>query len=470
MAMAQVAGVAEEDGLEIRGGDLPADWDNARALSLLWKALFHLDAWNPRQGGCTNAEGANPYPSAYLLTFLFLSKMSDDGWTSPDDVENLVLQNHPFWREERRRPAKERGWLKMFLLGVAYQLRVLQATKSTGGEWLIRLSPLGRWLLGFSAEPPRSATYPQTLLVQPNYEIVVYRQGLTAALIGRLSRFAVWKSFGAACTLQLEPQQAYRALQSGLSVEGILRTLEQHTSHAIPGAVVESLRTWAGKHERITVYSSATLFEFGSDLDVNQALARGLAGTRLSDRLVAVVDETGVDFRHFRLTGTRDYSLPPEKCVSIESDGVTLAVDVSKSDLLLEAELQRFAEPIDDATVNGLRRYRLTPESLARARRVGFGADALEQWFQQRADRLPSAAAVLIQCGSQQQPFQVRQMAVLEVASEEIADGLEQWPSTQPFIKKRLGPTALAIDVEEMPVFEERLAAIGITLQFAQDE
>src|SRR5262249_20259009 len=158
-----------------------------------------------------------------------------------------------------------------FLLGVAYQFRILQATKSAEGDWLIRLSPWGRWLLGFSAEPPRSATYPQTLLVQPNHEIIVYRQGLTAALIGRLSRFAVWESFGAACTLQLEPQQAYRALQSGLSVEGILRTLEQHTSHAIPAAVVESLRTWSGKHERITVYSSATLFEFGSDVDAGQA-------------------------------------------------------------------------------------------------------------------------------------------------------------------------------------------------------
>jgi hypothetical protein len=470
MAIGQVAGVALEDGLEIRCGDFSADWDDAAALSLLWKALFRLDTWNPRQAGCSKAVGGDPYPSAYLLAFLFLSKVPEDAWTSPDDIENLVLQNHPLWREDRRRPAKERGWLKTVLLGVAYQFRILQATKGAEGDWLIRLSAWGRWLLGFSAEPPRSATYPQTLLVQPNHEIIVYRQGLTAALIGRLSRFAVWKSFGAACTLQLEPQQAYRALQSGLSVEGILRTLEQHTSHAIPGAVVESLRTWAGKHERITVYSSATLFEFGSDLDASHALARGLAGTRLSDRLLVVVDETGVDFRHFRLTGTRDYSLPPEKCVSIEPDGITLDVDVSKSDLLLEAELQRFAEPIDDATVNGLRRYRLTPESLARARQLGFGADALEQWFQQRADTLPSAAAILIQSGSQQLPFRVRQMAVLEVASEEIADGLEQWPSTRAFIKKRLGPTALAIDLAEAPVFEERLAAIGVTLQIAQDE
>src|SRR5207237_4264227 len=125
-----------------------------------------------------------------------------------------------------------------------------------------------------------------------------------------------------------------------------------------------SLRTWADKRERISVYPSATLFEFADPSDLNEALARGLPGVRLSERLLIVVDEKAVDFRHFRLLGTRDYALPPEKCVAVDGDGVTLSVDVSRSDLLLEIELQRFAEPLDSAGVNGKHRYRLTPASL----------------------------------------------------------------------------------------------------------
>jgi hypothetical protein len=51
-------------------------------------------------------------------------------------------------------------------------------------------------------------------------------------------------------------------------------------------------------------------------------------------------------FRHFRLTWMRDYALPPEKCVGIEDDGVTLSVDLARSDLLLETEVPRFADLI----------------------------------------------------------------------------------------------------------------------------
>src|SRR5207253_851122 len=79
------------------------------------------------------------------------------------------------------------------LLGLAFSLRLLQAARDAQGAWLVRLSPLGRWILGFGEAPPVTPPYPQTLLVQPNLEIIVYRQGLTPALISRLSRFALWK-------------------------------------------------------------------------------------------------------------------------------------------------------------------------------------------------------------------------------------------------------------------------------------
>ena len=74
-------------------------------------------------------------------------------------------------------------------------------------------------------------------------------------------------------------------------------------------------------------------------------LARGLPGVRLSERILVVAGEDAVDFRHFRLVGTRDYGLPPDQCVEVASDGVTLTIDLSRSDLLLETELQRFAVP-----------------------------------------------------------------------------------------------------------------------------
>jgi hypothetical protein len=197
---------------------------------------------------------------------------------------------------------------------LAYQLRLVQAARGEGGDWLVRLSPLGRWLLGQGAAPPEPA-FPQTLLVQPNLEILVYRQGLSPALVARLSLFAAWKNLGAACTLQLQPETVYRALETGESFETVLGTLERHGMKATPDAVVNALRTWADKRDRIQVFTAGALFEFNSAEDLNEALARGVPAVRLSDRLAIVANESAIDYRHFRLTATRDYALPPEKCV-----------------------------------------------------------------------------------------------------------------------------------------------------------
>jgi hypothetical protein len=53
---------------------------------------------------------------------------------------------------------------------------------------------------------------------------------------------------------------------------------------------------------------------------------------------------------------------------------------------------------------------------------------------------------------------------VLHVPSEELADGLEQWPNTRRFIRERLGPTAFVIDETEAPDVQRQLESIGLRL------
>jgi hypothetical protein len=476
VALARKLGVLEVDQTELRAGTLPAAWDDGLlpALAAIWEALPSLDAWNPQDGWKPGAADASPYPSAYLLLFLLLSRLPADGWARPADLQEWISAHHPFWHgtaHPPRRPAAnsrgarkeiETGWVHAFLLGFAYQLRLVQAAKDTAGAWVVRLSPTARWLMQLDAPPPAPPVYAQTLLVQPNLEVIVYRPGLTPGLVADLSRFATWKTLGSACTLQLEATRVYRGLESGLTLEAVVETLQQRGMRETPPAVIESLRTWAGKRERISVYPSATLFEFSSADDLNDALARGLAGVRVASNLLLVAGQE-IDFRHFRLVGTRDYALPPDRCVAVEPDGVTLAVDLARSDLLLETELPRFAEPVGTATANGCRRYRLTPASLAAGRESGLGVRELEGWFQQRAGQPLSAAARLLleRAGT---PLEVRHQLVLHVPAPEVADGLLQWPGTRALVRQRLGPTALVVEEEEIEALRERLRQLGLEL------
>ncbi len=462
--------LAREEGLlEPRDGELWAGrfsdtWKAGlfATLQALWAALLRVETWNPRAGWHDGRTGGNPYPAAYVLALLLLGRLPDGAWAAAAAVERWVLEHHPYWGPGIAEGAGAGASpLRTFLLALAHQLRLVQVAQSGQGEWVVRLSDLGRGLLGLAELPQNPPTYPKTLLVQPNLEIVAYRQGLTPGLIASLSQLAAWKSLGPACTLQLQPDTTYRALESGWTFAGILQALEQYGMRPTPAPVVELLRTWADKRERINVYAAAALFEFASAADLNAALARGLAGVRLSDRLLVVADESRIDYRHFRLTGTRDYSLPPDPCVEVSADGVTLTVDSARSDLLLETELRRFTEALASPGANGRRQYRLTPASVAAGREAGFGLRGLEEWFAQRTGKPLSPAARLLIAGPQEAPFTLERLLVLQVPAPEVAEGLLQWPGTRAFIQSRLGPSALAVAAEHVEPLRERLRELG---------
>ncbi len=468
-ALSERVDVLRETEGEVRGVSLPAEWGAGLSPSLeaLWAQLPRLRAWSPIDGWRGGEQPAgNPFPSAYLLAFLLLARLPGDSWVAPDAVEAWIHAHHPYWKEEFIRPSRREPWAETFLLGVAYPLRLVQAVRENEGDrWRVRLSPTGRWLLGLGEPPSLESPYTQTLLVQPNLEIIAYRQGLSSALIGQLTRFAAWKNMSTACTLQLEPETVYRALESGESYESIRQTLEQHSSKALPDAVLDLLRTWSNKRERITIYPAATLLEFASSEELQEALARGAPAVRISDRMAVAANEDGMEFRHFRLSGTRDYALPPERCVSVESDGVTLTVDLARSDLLLETELPRFAERNEAPHSAGLRQYILTPASLQAARAEGMTLGLLETWFQQRTGGPLPPAVRLLMADDQAPPARFQRHLLLHVADEETADGLMQWPPTRELIAARLGPTALAVAEEQAEELRMRMKAAGLGLE-----
>jgi hypothetical protein len=463
-SLAELQGILVDADGEVRAGSLPATWEDGLPATLesIWRDLFRLRAWNPLDGWRGEEPAGNPFPSAYLLAFLLLDRLPADGWAGPASLEEWITASHPYWHSEDMRPSRQSPWLEAFLLGVAYHLRLIQARQSDDG-WLVRLSPTGRWLLGGTDAPASEPVFPQTLLVQPNLEIVAFRQGMTPSLIGRLTRVATWKNLGAACTLQLEPESVYRGLESGESFESIRLTLEQHSTRTIPPAVIDALRTWSNKRDRITVYPTATLLEFATPEDLAEALNRGLKAVRISDVMAVVPSEEEIDYTHFRLTGTRDYALPPEKCVAVEPDGVTLSVDLARSDLLLETDLPRFAVPLGVAS-GGKRQYRIGPASLNVARESGMTVVGLETWFTQRTGHAMPAAVRMLLTAATQAPPRFKRQLVLHVASVEIADGLLQWPETRGLIESRLGPTSLVVPEESAAMLREKLKAMGVTI------
>jgi hypothetical protein len=461
--LAGVLGILREADGEWRAGRFPPLWNKGilPTLASLWTALPLLTRWPILEGHHEPAA-----PSFILLFMIFMSRLPVETWVHPMDIQNWIRKCHPGWKSSTHDSSAESHLSPLinFLLALTYHLRMIQIGKDKGNELVVRQSSIGRWLLSLGPMPALPTLPTQTLLVQPNLEIVAYRQGLTSELIADLSHFAAWKSSGAACLLQLQPETVYRALENGYTFAKIQQTLSRHGTRQVPPAVQELLRTWTAKRDRLSIYPSATLFEFANSQDLDDALTRGLPATRLSERLAVVASEAAIDYRHFRLNGTRDYGLPPEKCVDIEPDGVTLTIDPDRSDLLVETELSRFARTLDQPDSNGRRQYRVTSESLGDGQDRGLSLFALEEWFQQRTGQSLSPAIRLLKTAPFHPAAEMKQQLVLHVSSSHLADGLMQLPETRGLFQARLGPTAIALEPEHADELRQRLEHLGLAI------
>lgn len=460
---AAAAGLLDEHDGELRAAPFPPAWDAGLipVLVSLFAALPDLEAWDPLAGYAPSDTGLSPLPTAGFLALL----LTRTDWTDPAAVAAWLWEHHPSWAGTLPpAAAKDRGteWVEGFLLGVAYPLRLVEVAAGEAGS-LVRLSDLGRHLLAGGPEPSPPPAFPQTLLVQPNAEVLAYRQGLNPGLIGTLSRFARWKGIGPACTLELNPEQTYRGLESGLTLPMILQTLNRHGTRPVPANVADLLQRWANKRERITLFSSAVLVEFPTPADLDAAVSRGIVSVRLTDRIGMTADGKEPGLTQLRLIGNRDYESKPQKCVTVADDGVTLTIDAAQADLLLEAEIGRFAEA-DPSTSPGPRRFRVTPQTLRRAAEQGYTVADIDTWFVERTGAPLSAAGRLFLMAPQMPVPSAERLLVVQFASEEAADGVMQWPASAARVRQRLGPTAVVIDEDEYGAFRQVLAEIGVIL------
>jgi hypothetical protein len=454
VALAQSEGRLVRDSEQVAAADLPAEWsdDLGQALGSFWASVVALEGWDPLSGWTGDPKSA--LAALAVLAVATLADLPPEQWALADEIDAAMTTG----------PDAAPGQVAAFLLGLAHQMRLVQAAKHKD-RWWVRLSPFGLAIAAGNTPQLPVPPLEQTLVVQPNLEIVLYRQGLKPTLIARLSHIAEWKSLGLACTLGLTAESVYRGLESGETLLDLLAMFNRHGTRPLSDTVLNSLRSWASKRERVLVFPSALLLEFRTTEDLERALRLGLIEHRLTDRIGLIGNETSIDYQQFRLVGTRDYLAADELCIDVSADGLTLIVNEHKSDLLLESELQRFADRGEER--DGRAQFRLTAESLRAARSAGLDESALDAWFRRRAGRGMPPAALLLLTADQSPPFALARRLMLTLPTEELADGLAAWPETADLVGERLAPTVFAVPDDSVDRLRAAVERLGIRCDFA---
>lgn len=454
-------GVLQLSELQVFRGKFPDSWQHGwkPALIHLMGVLSDLSSWSVSEGWRGLGAGTNPWPSSTILILSLLARLDVEAWTTPALLADWLARNHCYW-SPREFPPDLTGEVETLVLGILMPLRLIETAKVDETKQAVRLTALGRALLSEKGDV-LLPEFPKTLLIQPNLEMVAYRQGLNPRMVAELSQCATWKTLGAACMLSIDQHSVHRGMDAGASFESLSKLFDQHCVHPPPGNVIEALRTWSAKRDRLAVYQGVNLLEFLTKADLDEALARGMKGVALDERYLLIENEEDLDYRHFRTLGTRDYTLPPTQCVTIAEDGVTLTVDPTRADLLLETELLRFTVP---SVVNETRQYKMTFATLEQARRQGLSLRFLEDWFIQRTGQPISMAGKLLWSDRSGVTLGLEPVLIVRASNETQADGLWQWPETRALLSERLGPSVFLIESIHIPALRNKLAEIDLTL------
>ncbi|MFO0888649.1 MAG: hypothetical protein U0790_05810 [Isosphaeraceae bacterium] len=482
----------------------PGYWDeNAVHLpQMIATSWLGLRGWRELAPG----EGDPPdlgLPAACLrpAILLWLACLGEDQWVAIDDLAAHLRSRNPGWDAASFRPdpvaatgggrrtrgrasgaePKKRDLLSPMLLGAGFALGLVRSAEEKGtSRPVVQLTSLGRYVLGMGPPPPPRPSFEHFLFVQPNLEIIAYRQGLTPQLVGRLSRFAWWTKLGAALELKLTQESVHFGLDGGLTAAAMLELLGRHSPRPLPGLVPDAVGRWTERREQISFYASATLMEFGSTEERDQALAAWQVlepgvFVPVAGRFLLVESADKVPTNRIRSGGSRDYRLPPERCISIEPDGVTLVLDPMRSDLLIDPELARISDELpapDSALVGGRtaapppRRFLVAAASLRRAGAMGISAAQVLDWFERRtgAGASPAIRLLLRAASGATTTLDTRRLLVLTTPTEELADGLLQHPETRELLGERLGPTTVAVPEQNFDRLRPVLEGLGLRL------
>jgi uncharacterized membrane protein len=158
----------------------------AAAVSELWSALFAVGKWDPLQGHDAITGTQWFLQPIGILLAVAIQSADPEHWVSTSELANWLGRRNPDWQKAI---GPLLPWCEAFLLGLLQQLKVVEAAKDDN-RWFVRLTALGRGILNGGTPTVAMPIVVQTLLVQPNLEVVLYRQGLTPALVVQLTQFA----------------------------------------------------------------------------------------------------------------------------------------------------------------------------------------------------------------------------------------------------------------------------------------
>lgn len=369
----------------------------------------------------------------------------------------------------------EGAFIRAVFQGPLTWLGVVECRADHAGKVAFAITPLGAQALELEGgvEVPDLEEIPShadALIVQPNFEIVVYAPDDRLELLYHIDRFAERVSVDRLAIYRLTNESVCNGLQLGLRIDDVIGLLAGAAQVPLPQNVTFTLRDWARRFEEIHWIRNAWLIEAPDpatlarwlsepsvqaaverQLSPTIALCRGTCPPDLPDRLAALGPDVAVI----------DGNAPLVPCGRADGYG-GLWIPARDQHHYLQHAVGSFAELLG-ADGRGSR-YQITPESISRALRSGASAARILDLIEQiTLGLVPAGLRVRVNgWAGAYGAIAVGTVGIFVAPSPEAFQELRGDPLLACHFIQPISSTAAIVDLDALDVLRRALAERGI--------
>ncbi len=385
----------------------------------------------------------------------------EDSW-DPGLVERDSWRKLPHG-EERQRLAWLHGcgrWYANALLVTLAHLGLVQRGRSQPRARTadcFRLTDWGRAVFGApEVEAPADEAEAKFLVVQPNFDVVVYLDRASASGAGTLGRLATGDAAasGTVRTFHVSQASVYQATESGMTPTEVTEFLRRHSQNDLPANVVRSLSDWFARRESLVVRAGVTLVAFPGPAARDDYLTRH-KGSACGERFALVAAPNARVAVDGALVSNHREGL--RQTLVADEHGHLRAT--APADLVQEARLGRLAERTPDG-------WRLSGASVRRALDAGYRPALLSAWLE---DHLAGPLPPLLECAlgawmGKESALELGELTLLHVPDPRAFHALAGSERLRPFVQGSVGPGWLVVPRQAVKELSAVLRELGFAV------
>lgn len=406
-----------------------------------------------------------------VLVSQLLACLQPDAWYTSDAFADLVRRADPnvLFNEERWRaiashthdpsPAwRDRSWqahdkrlIAWIIQSVLGRLGMVQLANE--GR-VFRLTPLGRFALGIGEAPAEPETTDnEALVVQPDFEVILYCDKSTPVVRRRVDTFCERVRGGIVSTYRLTKDSIYRGLKTGVTFEQFTQTLERHTRRALPANVVDQIATWERKASSVSIFTGCKLIECLRAEDAAKLVEQYPEARRIGERFVLTVATPD------EIAARVDYSTPDQRCL-LQDDGLALRAPWATRSLFVRHRLEEIGEVTE--TPEGDLVLVLKKECLTKDVDWGLHVAALDSMVVEPL--APRYRTALRTWSGDANPPSIHNATLVRFDDADMCSSAMQLPDLAQHVEGRLGLYTVALKPGALTSFKKALKALGLSI------